>query len=249
METRIEEYTVGELARRAGVSIRLLHHYDAIGLLKPARISSKGYRLYCQPECLRLQEILFYRAADMPLREIATLLDMGQPVDRLLAHRTKLAQAMARQAELIVMLDQTIAHIQTGEAMTLNDLYTPFTAAKQQEYESWLVATYGHDMAADIVMSRQRQDATAADGNRALKAIETQLVEAYETGQPPEAADLTAHQEWVAQMWGRPCSDDAYAGLAEVYQAHPDFVARFESLSEGFSQWLTTAMKNWPKRQ
>ena len=56
---RIEEYTVGDLARASGVSIRTLHHYDALGLLDPARVAQNGYRVYRRAEALRLQEILF----------------------------------------------------------------------------------------------------------------------------------------------------------------------------------------------
>lgn len=44
-------------------------------------------------------------------------------------------------------------------------------------------------------------------------------------------------------MWGKPCSPAAYAALAETYLAHPDFIARYEALSPGFSRWLTRAMR------
>lgn len=59
MTKQIEEYSVGQMARLSGVSIRTLHHYDDIGLLKPAYASGNGYRLYHRPQMMRLQEILF----------------------------------------------------------------------------------------------------------------------------------------------------------------------------------------------
>ena len=73
--TRIETDSIGELARAAGVSVRALHHYDAIGLLSPARTAENGYRVRIRGDALRLQEILFYRAAGLPLAEIAALLE------------------------------------------------------------------------------------------------------------------------------------------------------------------------------
>ncbi|HLU69598.1 MAG TPA: MerR family transcriptional regulator, partial [Fibrobacteria bacterium] len=54
-------YTVKQAARLAGVSVRTLHHYDQIGLLRPEARSGSGYRLYGMPQLLRLQQILFYR--------------------------------------------------------------------------------------------------------------------------------------------------------------------------------------------
>ena len=60
-------FTVKQLSKLAGVTPRTLHHYDAIGLLKPSRIGDNGYRYYEQESLLRLQQILFYRELDIPL--------------------------------------------------------------------------------------------------------------------------------------------------------------------------------------
>ncbi|MEJ2020791.1 MAG: MerR family transcriptional regulator [Maritimibacter sp.] len=246
MEKRIEEYTVGELARASGVSVRTLHHYDEIGLLKPAHVAANGYRLYRRDEALRLQEILFYRAAGLPLGEIAALLEGGDRMARLEAHRARLAEDLARQAQMLVTLDRTLSELKGDAPMTLEHLYTPFSPEKQAEYEAWLVATYGPDMAEAIAASKAHLDA-APDGMQArmavLKGIEAALVTDYEAGLAPEAADTEPHRDWVADMWGRPCPPEAYAGLADMYLAHPDFIARYERLSPGFSQWLTAAMK------
>jgi len=252
MENRIEDYTVGELARTAGVSVRMLHHYDAIGLLKPAHILKNGYRIYGRTEALRLQEILFYRAAGMPLRDIADLLDSDAPLQRLSAHRRRLAQGLADQAAMIATLDRTISHLAGDDPMTIEDLYKPFSPRKQAEYEDWLAETYGPDMAAAVAKARgSTQEGSAgfsADDAERLRDIETALVALYEAGFAPERADLSAHQTWVADMWGHPCEPEAYGRLSEIYLAHPDFIARFEALSEGFSQWLCAAMTAWSKR-
>lgn len=135
MDHRIEEFTVGELARNSGVSVRMLHHYDAIGLLKPAHVAANGYRLYRRSEALRLQEILFYRAAGMSLKDIASALDQGLQLERLIAHRENLAQRLADHASMIATLDRTIAHLAGEEPMTIEDLYKPFSPEKQHQYE------------------------------------------------------------------------------------------------------------------
>lgn len=248
MEKRIEEYSVGELARSSGVSVRTLHHYDALGLLVPAHVGANGYRLYGRAEAMRLQEILFYRAAGMPLADIAALLDgSDDPVARLEAHRARLAEGLGAQAKMLATLDRTLAALKGAKPMTIDDLYKPFLPEKQAEYEDWLIETYGDRMAEAVAAARAREAAEptvfSGEAVEALRRIEADLVAAYEAGLAPQAADLDAHRGWVGEMWGQPCTREAHAGLADLYLAHPDFIARFEALAPGFSQWLTAAMK------
>jgi DNA-binding transcriptional MerR regulator len=66
----VRAYTVNQLAKMAGVSVRTLHHYDHIGLLKPSSRTAAGYRLYERQDLLRLQQILFFKELDVPLDEI-----------------------------------------------------------------------------------------------------------------------------------------------------------------------------------
>jgi len=68
-------YTVGAVARIASVSVRSLHHYDEIGLLRPTARSAAGYRMYSERDLERLQQILFFRALDFGLDEIQKILD------------------------------------------------------------------------------------------------------------------------------------------------------------------------------
>jgi DNA-binding transcriptional MerR regulator len=64
-------YTVGELSRLTGVTVRALHHYDEIGLCCPSARSAAGYRLYADGDVLRLQQVLLLRELGMPLSQIA----------------------------------------------------------------------------------------------------------------------------------------------------------------------------------
>lgn len=67
--------TVHEVSRISGVSVRTLHHYDAIGLLKPTAVTEAGYRLYDDAALAKLQNILLYRELEFPLKEIKAILD------------------------------------------------------------------------------------------------------------------------------------------------------------------------------
>jgi len=250
MTQRIEELSVGDLARKAGVTVRTLHHYDTIGLLKPRWTGANGYRLYGRDEALRLQEILFYRALGLTLADIAALLsgDADQ-LARLTAHRAALAAEVDRQQGLLATLDDTIAHLRGNKDMTTDDLYAPFSEEKQAEYEAWLVTTYGPEMAESIARSK---DAVAelpegmAGAMEEMRDLEAALAAAFEAGEAPESRAMhetcEAHRALMSRLWGRDCPAEAYAGLGQMYLGHPDFVARYERISPRFSQWLPATM-------
>lgn len=138
-------YTVKELAKLSGVSVRTLHWYDEIGLLRPAYVGSNGYRYYEKEELLLLQQIFFYRKLGFPLKEIQKLL-AGNSFDKihaLLTHREFLMKQIDRSKELIETIDKTINHIKGKIQMKDEELYAGFDAAKQGEYEQYLVKYHG----------------------------------------------------------------------------------------------------------
>lgn len=250
-------YTVKELGALAGVSVRTLHHYHTIGLLRPDHVGTNGYRYYGREELLRLQEILVLRELDLSLTLIAQVLDADDRdrVARLAAHRDRLVSEAARRRRLIDTLDQTIEHLKGRRAMTDEELYDGLSPERQANYEAWLTERYGDDMPMRIDAARRKMivnpNGKVGLGPEAvaeLARIESALVVAFETGVDPRAPDLAPiledHRAWVANRWGWPCDADAYTGLAELYLAHPDFVARFEALAPGFSVFLTDAMKS-----
>ncbi|WP_204274313.1 MerR family transcriptional regulator, partial [Klebsiella aerogenes] len=83
--------------------VRTLHHYDAIGLLKPAHVGANGYRYYGRTELLKLQQILFYRELGLPLGEIRAILDdpAFDSIAALRGHRVALAARVERYGDLI----------------------------------------------------------------------------------------------------------------------------------------------------
>lgn len=249
----MKDLTVKQLAAISGVTVRTLHHYDKIGLLKPAWIGENGYRYYGRAQLLRLQQILFHREFGAPLNEIAELLDMEaeDQVGVLLRHRERLEVEAKRYAELIDTIDRTIAGIRGQDEMKNADLYKGFSTEKQAEYEDWLIERYGERMKTDIERSKKAMakmsEAEQKAAMRELHDVEQALAEAMRRGIDPtaEAIDklIQRHRAWVASAWGRPCTAEAYSGLADLYLSHPDFVRRYETIESGFADYLTAAMK------
>lgn len=256
MKQRVEQFTVGDLARHAGVSVRTLHHYDSVGLLKPLRVAENGYRIYSWDDAMRLQEIMFYREVGLTLKEIQAILDAPvNALDRLERHRERLQSRAERMTEMLKTLDSTIAHLKGSRDMNIDELYKPFSPEKQAEYENWLVREHGPDMASAIATAKgaisEIPDGMEGALGR-LRAIESRLVEEYQAG-TAFASDilhesLEDQRALMAEFWGRECDANGIEGLAQMYQSHPDFVARYEALATGFCEWLVNAMQAHAER-
>jgi hypothetical protein len=136
------------------------------------------------------------------------------------------------------------------------DLYQGFAPEKQAEYEDWMIERFGGDMRERIEASKAKVAALGADGFKVRIAeggeVSAPLAEAFKSGVAPEdpANDplLACHHAWIAKMWDRACPPEAYAGLADLYLAHPDFRTEFDKSGEGFVDWLTAAMKAYAAR-
>lgn len=262
MTSSTSRYTVKKMADLSGISVRTLHHYDSIGLLKPAAIGDNTYRYYGREELLRLQQILFHRALGFSLTAIGVALDDPNfdDVSALQSHRAALAAEAEKTQALIKTIDRTLASLASLEGqkqMKDADLYQGFSLEQQSDYEQWLIAHYGADMEQRIAdstkaynaMSTEEQDKTMAE----LAAIEQGLAEGLRQKEPADSAAhdllLDRHRAWVAFMWDRPCPPEAYAGLAGLYLSHPDFEKRYEQIEPGFTLYLTDAMKAYATRQ
>jgi DNA-binding transcriptional MerR regulator len=251
-------YTVKQVAKLSGVSVRALHHYDEIGLLKPAHIGANRYRYYGEEELLRLQQILIHRELDIPLARIAAIIDAPgfDRLETLRAQREKLEREAKRYAELVRTIDRTIARLKGDRAMQDADLYKGISPEKQAEYEAWLVERYGGDMPERIDTSKKKvsqlAQAEMAALQEELRALEQGLAEGLRRGVPHQSTSLDPllerHRAWVGTMWDKPCPPEAYAGLADLYLSHPDFVARYEAIESGFAEYLAAAMKAYAKR-
>jgi MerR family transcriptional regulator, thiopeptide resistance regulator len=250
--------TVRQVAKASGVSVRALHHYDEIGLLKPASVGQNRYRYYGRDELLRLQQILIHRELGIPLMEIAGILDDPRfnRLATLRAQRGRLEAEAKRYAQLVRTIDRTIAELEGDRAMKDADLYKGFSPEKQAEYERWLVQRYGGDMPERIAVSKKKyeslSDAEKAQLQDELLEVESAWADAMKNG---VAADspvldplLKRHRAWVAAMWNKPCPPEAYAGLADLHLGHPDFVSRYEAIAPGFSDYHAASMKAYAAR-
>ncbi len=122
-------YTVKEVADMSGVSVRTLHFYDELGLLKPAWQGANGYRYYEQRQLVALQQILFYRELGFELKQIQEILGRGdgENAAALERHRKVLKEDLARTRTLMDTLDKTIEHLRGAKEMSTEEIFRGFS--------------------------------------------------------------------------------------------------------------------------
>ena len=118
-------YTVKQLAVMSGVTVRTLHFYDEMALLKPAYTKENGYRIYEEPQLLMLQQILFYRELGFELKHINEILSQRkfEKLAALKSHRQVLEKNVARTRTLIETIDKTISHLKGTKKMKNEELF------------------------------------------------------------------------------------------------------------------------------
>lgn len=135
MKHQIMAYTVKQVASMSGVSVRTLHYYDEMGLLKPAYTKANRYRIYEEPQLLQLQQILFYRELGFELKRIKEVLSRRrfQKIAALKSHREVLEKSAARTRTLIDTIDRTINHLKGKKKMKSEALFMGFSVGAGQD--------------------------------------------------------------------------------------------------------------------
>ena len=150
-------YTVKELAQISGVSIRTLHWYDEVGLLKPAYHGSNGYRYYEEEQLLILQQILFFRELGFELKQIRRVLGRSD-FDKMVAlssHRQVLKKNLEHTRKLIKTIDKTIEHLKGTKKMKEKEMFSGFSKEQQAVYERQIIERFGDEGKAHVEESKQ----------------------------------------------------------------------------------------------
>ncbi len=247
--TRSRTYQVKDVARLTGVSVRTLHHYDAIGLLVPGARTAAGYRLYTEADLLRLQQILIGRELGLPLEEIRRSLDDPR-FDRkaaLLDQRQRL-QDRARQAEAMVRAIDTALAALDGSATgdrTMADLFDGFDPSR---YEEEARRQWGTTDA--FAESEKRTRRYTRDDWKAIEAEQGAIYEAavaaLKAGQAASSADamdIAERHRLGIDRWFYPCSHAMHRGLASMYESDERFRQSIDRYGEGLTTFLAEAIR------
>ncbi len=239
-------YSVNQLAELAGVTVRTLHHYDAVGLLRPVRGTRNGYRQYGEAELLRLQQILFFREIDLPLDEIKEILDRpGFDLARALRdHRALIALKRKRLDSLLATVDKTIAKLTKQTSMDDNDLYTGFSKQQTEEYAAEAKQRWGHTNAYKQSVGKyeslthEQKLKMKEDADAFMREI------ASHVGEDPKSdavQDLIAKHFESLRFFYEPTLE-IYRGLGTMYADDPRFAAYYEKYHPQLPPFMRDAM-------
>lgn len=246
-------YTVNKLAKISGVSVRTLHFYDEIELLKPAYYGENNYRFYEEEQLLLLQQILFYRELGFSLKgiqEIVTSPDFNK-IDALISHKEVIVKNIDRNQELLETIDKTIAHLRGKLKMKDEELYYGFDSERQKQYEKDLIR---EGIVTPEFMDKYKEKInkwTQQDKENFLqqgKDINAELISAIENNLNPSSDEVQAiigvHHAWVG--WNP--TKEKYIGLTELYQT-PEFKEFYNKLHPKLLVFIVDAMKLFAEKE
>ncbi|MEV0232889.1 MerR family transcriptional regulator [Nonomuraea sp. NPDC050786] len=231
------EWTIQELAVRAGVSSRTLRHYDRVGLLAPSRVGENGYRYYGPGAVVRLQRILIMRRLGMGLPAIAEVLaDEVDACDGLRAHIAALEEERERIERQIRSVRHTLEALQAGAEPRMDVMLVGFN----DRYKDEVISRWGERA---YQVSNDWWHGKTLDQQLAWKQAAEDLVAAWvaaaKAGLSPTsepAQSLAArHVQWLSQIPGTPTAEgdrersiEMVKGLGDMYVDDPRFAGMYD---------------------
>ena len=236
--------TVGEVSMLLGISVRALHHWDETGLVHPSRRSAAGYRLYCEADIMRIQQVLVYRQTGMSLADIKMVLD--EPETDAMTHLRRQRelvqgqishlQQMLSSIDMVMEIHQSGARISVAEMSEIwgtdwDPVYVEEAQARWGDTEDW-AESY-----------RRKARMTRADWERAHEetvALETALAEAMRSGVEPGSPEANALARWHRKDFNRwfEVSISKQVLIARGYVADERFARYYDKRAPGLAAWL-----------
>jgi len=245
------EYTIKSLGLMAGVSTRTLRYYDEIGILKPARMNSSGYRIYGEEQVNCLQQILFYKELGVDLDKIKNIITSPK-FDKVVAlkeHREKLLEKKYQLDILIANVEKTLANnerrIQMADKEKFNGFKQKMIDDNERKFGKEIRSKYGDSIVdkSNIKVKNMSKENYDEVQKLAIEVTKT-LHDAFTTGDPAgelaqKCADL--HRQWLSYYWND-YSKEAHAGLAQMYVDDERFTAYYDKDQPGTAVFLRDAI-------
>jgi len=245
-------YTIKQLSDLAGITRRTLHYYDEIGLLRPIEISGNGYRWYSEQELLRLQQILLFREAGVPLVKIKQILDnnLFDKVSALQAHREALQKQQTRLEALIASVEQTIKYLQGAGKMSPKEIFKAFNEEEEKKYESEVMEMYDPETVQASYTrwrsySKAEKQKISEEGNAVYDALV--LAMPHGPASPEAQAGVDRWRRHMAYFWVP--NEEQLVGLTDLYNEDPRFKANFDKIHPELASFMREAVKIYVEKK
>lgn len=233
--------TISQMAQLSGVSVRTLHYYHKIGLLSPCEVTQKGYRFYDEESMERLQQILFYRELEFPLKEILILMNAREYNQR---------ETLMRQKELLLLKRKRLdGLIQLLESSLKGERAVSFEKFDNREMEETKAryAKEARERWGETSAYLQYQNKTARYDTKDWEGTDIkrkELLKAFSQligskPESPEVQDLIRQwQQYITESF-YDCTDEILAGLGKMYLADQRFTEYMNQYGEGTAQLIS----------
>ena len=250
------EYSIKKLSEIAGVSTRTLRYYDEIGLLKPARVSSSGYRIYGKKQVDILQQILFYKELGISLDEIKEIIQNPNfdRINALKEHKIKLLEKRKQIDMLLDNVERTLLSVDGGCKMFDKEKFKGFKKSvideNEKKYGKEIRSKYGDetiDKSNEKFMKMSEEEYNEAEA--LAKEIIEQLIEAKKIGDPSskEAKALAElHKKCLCIYWDK-YSKEAHVGVAQMYVYDERFKEYYDKHGDGLAEFLRDAIVEYTR--
>lgn len=248
-----EDLTVGRVADLVGVSVRTLHHWDAIGLVRPSGRSWSGYRLYDAEDVARIHRVLVYRELGLALAQIGEILDdpSVDPREHLQRQRTLLEERIRRLERTARAVDEMIERTdmthENGIRLSAEEQARIFGADWDPAYQDEARERWGGTEAWKQSAARTREWGPEQwqQVKDELETVESALADALARGIVPGSEEANAlaerHRATIARHYD--CTRSMQVVLARMYTEDPRFAAHYDERAEGLAAWLRAVIE------
>lgn len=238
-------YTIKEIADLAGVTTRTLRYYDQLELLSPAQVGDNGYRYYDQESLLRLQQILFFRELDVPLKEIQYLINRPdfQLIKALENHRVAINNQLNRLDMLLDTLEKTINSLQGVQNMSEKEYFEGFdeTLYEEEPRERWgNTSQYAESQRKWSSYSKDQQEEIKEEGGRITLRMVTEKPDASPAD--PDVQSAVGEYYDYLNRYFYTCEVGFLRGLADMWVEDPRFAENYEHIREGGAAFVREAV-------
>lgn len=248
-----EDLTVGRVADLVGVSVRTLHHWDAIGLVRPSGRSWSRYRLYDAEDVARIHRVLVYRELGLALAQIGEILDdpSVDPREHLQRQRTLLEERIRRLERTAHAVDEMIERTdmthENGIRLSAEEQARIFGADWDPAYQDEARERWGGTEAWKQSAARTREWGPEQwqQVKDELETVESALADALARGIAPGSEEANAlaerHRATIARHYD--CTRSMQVVLARMYTEDPRFAAHYDERAEGLAAWLRAVIE------
>lgn len=245
------KYSVKELADLSKVSVRTLHYYDEIGLLKPAFRSAKGYRYYERQQLLILQQILFYRTLGFSLQDISSIVNdpTFDLVQALESHRKELLRKSHDIKQLLKTIELTLEELKNDRIMKDSEIYSGFSAQEAKAIRQEVSERWGEDQLKETedrirALGKEGWKDTQQKGEEINRLLADLMDLEPGSKQVQEAIELHyRHMNIFYEV-----SKERYLGLGKMYTEDERFTQYYDKYRSGLAQFVLQAIEVFCER-